>query len=122
MRCWTGRGLQLLKDAPAGFPAAIVHHHNLLRPLFQKSRREPRKYLIRIPDQLVLGVRDLTLPQVPAKSKVGNRLTSWAFRTLYGPRLGDTEDAVYHPSPEIKIRNTRQESRTGWRWVPSLLL
>ena len=41
-------GLQLLKDASAGFPAAIVHHHNLLRPLFQKSRREPRKYLIRI--------------------------------------------------------------------------
>ena len=41
-------GLQLLKDAPAGFPAAVVHHHNLLRPLFQKSRRESRKYLIRI--------------------------------------------------------------------------
>ncbi len=46
------------------------------------------------PDQLVLGVRDLTLPQVPAKSKVGNRLTSWAFRTLYGPRLGDTQTGL----------------------------
>lgn len=46
------------------------------------------------PDQLVLGVRDLTLPQVPARSKVGNRLSSWAFRTLYGPRLGDTQTGL----------------------------
>lgn len=46
------------------------------------------------PDRIVLGVRDLTLPQVPAKSKAGNRLTSWAFRTLYGPRLGDTQTGL----------------------------
>lgn len=46
------------------------------------------------PDRLILGVRDLTLPQVPAKSKLGNRLTSWAFRTLYGPRLGDTQTGL----------------------------
>lgn len=44
--------------------------------------------------RLVLGVRDLTLPQVPAKSKAGNRLTSWAFRTLYGPRLRDTQTGL----------------------------
>lgn len=46
------------------------------------------------PDRLTLGVRDLTLPQVPVKSKTGNRLTSWAFRTLYGPRLGDTQTGL----------------------------
>lgn len=45
-------------------------------------------------DRLVLGVRDLTLPQVPARSKLGNRLSSWAFRTLYGPRLGDTQTGL----------------------------
>lgn len=45
-------------------------------------------------DKLVLGVRDLTQPQVPARSKLGNRLCSWAFRTLYGPRLGDTQTGL----------------------------
>ncbi|MBD5168525.1 MAG: glycosyltransferase [Oscillibacter sp.] len=44
--------------------------------------------------RLVLGVRDLTGPQVPARSKLGNRLSSWAFRTLYGPRLGDTQTGL----------------------------
>lgn len=45
-------------------------------------------------DRLVLGVRDLGLPSVPARSKVGNRLSSWAFRTLYGPRLEDTQTGL----------------------------
>ena len=45
-------------------------------------------------DRLVLGVRDLTLPQVPARSKAGNRLSSWAFHTLYGVRLGDTQTGL----------------------------
>ena len=45
-------------------------------------------------DRLVLGVRDLTGPQVPVKSRIGNRLSSWAFRTLYGPRLGDTQTGL----------------------------
>lgn len=46
------------------------------------------------PGCLTLGVRDLTLPQVPLRSKIGNRLTSWGFRTLYGPRLGDTQTGL----------------------------
>lgn len=46
------------------------------------------------PEALTLGVRDLTLPQVPARSKLGNRLTAWAFRTLYGPRLRDTQTGL----------------------------
>lgn len=46
------------------------------------------------PGALTLGVRDLTLPQVPVRSKAGNRLTRWAFRTLYGPRLEDTQTGL----------------------------
>ena len=45
-------------------------------------------------DRLVLGVRDLTLPQVPARSKLGNRLSSWGFHTLYGVRLEDTQTGL----------------------------
>ncbi len=45
-------------------------------------------------DRLVLGVRDLTLDSVPTRSKVGNRLTSWAFHLLYGVRLEDTQTGL----------------------------
>ena len=45
-------------------------------------------------DRLVLGVRDLGLPSVPARSKVGNRLSSWAFHSLYGVRLEDTQTGL----------------------------
>ncbi len=43
---------------------------------------------------IVMGVRDLTLPGVPPKSKAGNRLTSWAFHALYGARLADTQTGL----------------------------
>jgi len=45
-------------------------------------------------DRLVLGVRDLTLPQVPARSKLGNRATSLAFHLLYGAQLEDTQTGL----------------------------
>ncbi len=43
---------------------------------------------------LVLGVRNLRLDCVPARSKLGNKLTSWAFRLLYGVRLEDTQTGL----------------------------
>jgi len=49
---------------------------------------------LRETNRIVLGVRDLTLPQVPKRSKLGNRLSSWAFHTLYGTRLGDTQTGL----------------------------
>lgn len=45
-------------------------------------------------DRLVLGVRDLRQPNVPTRSKIGNRVTSWAFHLLYGARLGDTQTGL----------------------------
>ncbi len=44
--------------------------------------------------RLVLGVRDLSLPNVPTRSKIGNRVTSWAFHLLYGARLADTQTGL----------------------------
>lgn len=45
-------------------------------------------------NRIVLGVRDLTQPQVPKRSKLGNRLSSRAFHTLYGPHLSDTQTGL----------------------------
>lgn len=44
--------------------------------------------------RLVMGVRDLSLPNVPTRSKIGNRITSWAFHLLYGARLADTQTGL----------------------------
>lgn len=44
--------------------------------------------------RLVMGVRDLGLPNVPTRSKIGNRVTSWAFHLLYGMRLEDTQTGL----------------------------
>ncbi len=45
-------------------------------------------------NRIVMGVRDLRLPSVPFRSKVGNRLTSLAYRFLYGVRLEDTQTGL----------------------------
>ena len=46
------------------------------------------------PDALVLGCRDFTLPEVPFKSRNGNRITSFIFRTGCGIRLSDTQTGL----------------------------
>lgn len=43
---------------------------------------------------LVLGVRDFTASGVPARSVLGNRLTSAVFRLLYRRRVGDTQTGL----------------------------
>ncbi|HSK68833.1 MAG TPA: bifunctional glycosyltransferase family 2/GtrA family protein [Candidatus Limnocylindria bacterium] len=46
------------------------------------------------PDKLVLGSRDFNSPDVPPKSKTGNRLTSFFFALLYGQWLPDTQTGL----------------------------
>ncbi len=43
---------------------------------------------------LVLGTRDLRSDNVPTRSKIGNRLTSFAFHLLYGAKLSDTQTGL----------------------------
>lgn len=46
------------------------------------------------PSAVVLGCRDFTLPHVPARSRFGNRTTSFVFRLLCGIRLSDTQTGL----------------------------
>ncbi|HEY8345923.1 MAG TPA: glycosyltransferase family 2 protein [Symbiobacteriaceae bacterium] len=48
----------------------------------------------RHPDAYVLGVRDFAEEIVPFRSRLGNRLTSGAFRLLYGRYLRDTQTGL----------------------------
>ena len=45
-------------------------------------------------DSLVLGVRDFNLPQVPPKSRFGNKLTSSVFRLFCGLKVSDTQTGL----------------------------
>ncbi|MBR2288447.1 MAG: GtrA family protein [Clostridia bacterium] len=45
-------------------------------------------------DALYLGSRDFSLPQVPPKSRFGNRMTSVIFKLCYGKWLPDTQTGL----------------------------
>ena len=44
--------------------------------------------------KIVMGCRDFSLPQVPARSRKGNQITSAVFRLLCGIRLSDTQTGL----------------------------
>lgn len=44
--------------------------------------------------RVVLGCRDFSLPQVPKKSRFGNRLTSFVFKNLCGINISDTQTGL----------------------------
>lgn len=45
-------------------------------------------------DALVLGVRDFSLPEVPARSRLGNAVSSAVLALVAGVRLGDTQTGL----------------------------
>lgn len=66
----------------------------------------------------VLGVRDFSLPDVPARSRFGNKLTSGIFRTLVGLRCSDTQTGLRAFPADIlplllKISGDRYEYETN---------
>ncbi len=70
------------------------------------------------PDSLVLGVRDFSLPEIPPKSRMGNRITSFVFRTGCGIRLGDTQTGLRAVSAAmfptlLAIKGDRYEYETN---------
>lgn len=45
-------------------------------------------------ERVVLGCRDFSLPEVPARSRRGNRITSAVFRIFCGMRVSDTQTGL----------------------------
>ena len=52
------------------------------------------KQLLMGKEGLLLGSRDFTLPNVPIKSRLGNKITSVVFWLLYGSMLPDTQTGL----------------------------
>ena len=45
-------------------------------------------------DQLTVGSRDFNLPDIPFKSRAGNKITTVVFKFLYGQYLSDTQTGL----------------------------
>lgn len=50
--------------------------------------------LCETPDTFIIGARDFSLPQVPARSRFGNKMTSLVFRTGVGMKISDTQTGL----------------------------
>ena len=44
--------------------------------------------------RIVLGTRDFSRPEVPARSRMGNRITSGVFRLFFGMKIKDTQTGL----------------------------
>ncbi len=65
-------------------------------------------------DGLLLGSRDFSLPHVPRKSRMGNRITTAVFLMLYGKKVADTQTGLRGFAREelprfIAVRGDRYE-------------
>lgn len=46
------------------------------------------------PSKIVLGVRDFSLPAIPARSRIGNKITSLVFKLFVGLKISDTQTGL----------------------------
>ncbi len=74
--------------------------------------------LLREGDKIILGCRDFTLPQVPPRSRFGNKTTSFIFKTLCGIKISDTQTGlrgfpVQHLPFLLNVKGDRFEYETN---------
>ena len=79
-----------LENRPEGLGVVTVDGDNQHHP------EDCRAVALRMAQSghLVLGCRDFTLPQVPPRSRMGNRITCGVFRVFCGLRISDTQTGL----------------------------
>lgn len=70
------------------------------------------------PNNLVLGCRNFNLPQVPKRSKFGNKTTSWFFKAICGLEISDTQTGLramsnQHAKDFLDVAGERFEYETN---------
>ena len=79
-----------LKSKPDGLGVVTVDGDNQHHPADTRACCE---HMLET-GHITLGCRDFSLPQVPARSRFGNRTTSFVFRLFCGIRLSDTQTGL----------------------------
>ncbi len=70
---------------------------------------------------VILGVRDFSLPQVPRRSRMGNRITSAVLRIFYGMHLRDTQTGL-RAIPTGALRTLCQVGGDRFEYETNMLL
>ena len=72
-------------------------------------------------NKLVLGVRNFSLPHVPKRSRVGNRITCILFRVLCGVRISDTQTGL-RAVPAAYLENMLEIKGDRYEYETNMLL
>ncbi|MGN1048728.1 MAG: bifunctional glycosyltransferase family 2/GtrA family protein [Eubacteriales bacterium] len=70
---------------------------------------------------IVLGVRDFSLPCVPRRSRMGNRITSFAFRIGCGLKISDTQTGL-RAFPRNSLKAMLEISGNRFEYETNMLL
>ena len=73
-------------------------------------------------EKVVLGVRDFTDPNVPARSKMGNQITCGVFRLFFGMKIQDTQTGLRafprkYLEEILKAKGDRYEYETNMLFI-----
>ena len=79
-----------LENRPEGLGVVTVDGDNQHHP---EDTRACSECMLRT-GKLVLGVRDFSLPHVPPRSRMGNRITCGVFKIFVGMTLADTQTGL----------------------------
>ncbi|MBQ8398173.1 MAG: bifunctional glycosyltransferase family 2/GtrA family protein [Clostridia bacterium] len=77
--------------------------------------------LCAIPKNLILGVRDFSGPDVPARSRKGNRITSFVFRAFCGLNISDTQTGL-RAIPAVHLPRLMEVEGDRFEYETNMLL
>ena len=72
-------------------------------------------------NKIVLGCRDFTLPNVPRRSRFGNKITSSVFKLLCGLRISDTQTGL-RAFPAVYYKDMLEVSGDRFEYETNMLL
>ncbi len=97
-----------LENRPDGVGVVTVDGDNQHHP---EDTRNCSLHMLKT-GRLVLGVRDFSLPHVPKRSRMGNRITSFVFKAFVGMRISDTQTGLRAiPRKDLEYLNTIKGDR-----------
>lgn len=88
----------------------------------QHSLKDTLKIANEITDNsLVLGMRNFNEKQVPFKSRYGNKITTFIFKTLYGKKINDTQTGLRGLSNDF-IKHSLNLNGEGFEYEINMLI